>query len=171
VLLLGSSVPLPARKQDMRTVPLDQLDTYVGKETGRSDWFVLDQDRINKFAEATNDHQWIHVDEEAAAHGPFGATIAHGFLTLSLLSHLTLSAMVVPEGAAMFINYGSDKVRFLAPVPVRSKIRAISTLQAVREKSPGQYLLTMNVVVEIEGSPTPALVADLLTLVVMAPST
>jgi len=153
----------------MKTVPLDQLDTYIGKETGRSDWFEIDQNRINMFAAATNDHQWIHVDEEAAAQGPFGATIAHGFLTLSLLSYLTLSAMVVPEGAAMFINYGSDKVRFLAPVSVGSKIRSISTLKAVREKSHGQYLLTMNAVVEIEGSDTPALVADLLILVVMAP--
>ena len=154
----------------MKTVPLDQLDDYIGTETGRSDWLQIDQDRINQFADATNDHQWIHVDQEAAAQGPFGTTIAHGFLTLSLLSYLTLSSMVVPEGAAMFINYGSDKVRFLSPVKVDSHIRSISTLKAVREKSPGQYLLTSSVVVEIEGFETPALVADLLTLVIMAPA-
>jgi len=154
----------------MKTVPLDKLDEYVGTETGRSDWFQIDQDRINQFADATNDRQWIHVDEAAAAQGPFGSTIAHGFLTMSLLSYLTMSAMVVPEGAVMFINYGSDKVRFLTPVKVGSKIRAISTLKGVREKSPGQYLLTSSVVVEIEGSGTPALVADLLTLVIMAPA-
>jgi acyl dehydratase len=154
----------------MQTVPLDQLDSFVGKETGRSDWFAIDQDRINQFADATNDRQWIHIDQEAAAQGPFGTTIAHGFLTLSLLSYLTMSAMVVPEGAVMFVNYGSDKVRYLAPVKVGSNIRAVSTLKAVREKSPGQYLLTSHVVVEIEGSETPALVADLLTLVILAPT-
>jgi acyl dehydratase len=154
----------------MKTVPLDQLDDYIGTETGRSDWLQIDQDRINEFADATNDRQWIHVDEAAAAQGPFGSTIAHGFLTLSLLSYLTMSAMVVPEGAVMFINYGSDRVRYLTPVKVGSDIRAISTLKAVREKSPGQYLLTSNVVVEIEGSETPALIADLLTLVIMAPA-
>lgn len=154
----------------MKTVPLDQLEDYIGTETGRSDWLQIDQDRINQFADATNDRQWIHVDEAAAAKGPFGSTIAHGFLTLSLLSYLTVSSMVAPEGAAMFINYGSDKVRYLAPVKVGSNIRTISTLKAVREKSPGQHLLTSNVVVEIKGSETPALVADVLTLVIMAPT-
>ena len=154
----------------MKTVPLDQLDDYIGTETGRSNWLQIDQDRINQFADATNDRQWIHVDEAAAAQGPFGSTIAHGFLTLSLLSYLTLSSMVVPDGAVMFINYGSNKVRYLAPVKVGSSIRSISTLKAVREKSPGRYLLTSNVVVEIEGEDTPALVADLLTLVIMEPS-
>jgi len=154
----------------MKTVPIDQLDEYVGTETGRSDWFQIDQDRINAFADATLDRQWIHVDEASAASGPFGSTIAHGFLTLSLLSYLTSSSIIVPEGAVMFINYGSDKIRYLAPVKVGSNIRSISTLKAVREKSPGQYLLTSNVVVEIEGEETPALVADLLTLVIMAPA-
>ena len=153
----------------MKTVPLDKLTEFIGTETGRSDWFQVDQGRINEFAEATMDRQWIHVDESAAAQGPFGSTIAHGFLTLSLLSYLTMSAMVAPEGAVMFINYGSDKVRYLAPVKVDAKIRAISTLKDVREKSVGQYLLTSSVVVEIEDSETPALVADLLTLAIMAP--
>ena len=155
----------------MATVPLDQIDSYIGVETGRSDWFRIEQERIDTFADATVDHQWIHVDEARATEGPFGATIAHGFLTLGLLSHLTTTSMVVPEGAAMLINYGSDKVRYLAPVRVGANIRSVSTLKAVREKTPGQYLLTSSVVVEIEGEEIPALIADILTLAVMAPAT
>lgn len=154
----------------MTTVPLDQIDAYIGQETGRSDWLLIDQDRINTFADATVDYQWIHVDETAAAAGPFGSTIAHGFLTLGLLSHLTASSTIVPEGATMMINYGSDKVRYLAPVKVGSHIRTISTLKAVRDKAPGQMLMTSSVVVEIEGEDTPALVADILTLVFMGPA-
>ncbi len=151
----------------MRIVPVDELSNHVGTETGRSEWFTIDQDRIDRFAESTNDHQWIHVDPEAAAQGPFGTTIAHGFLTLSLLSYLSSEAMVLPDGAVMYLNYGTDKVRFLTPVTVGSSIRAISVLKAVREKSPGQILLTTTVTVEIEGSEKPALVADLLTLAFM----
>jgi len=154
----------------MTTVPVDQLTSYVGTETGRSEWFTIDQDRIDRFADVTLDDQWIHTDPDTAAGGPFGATIAHGFLTLSLLSHLSGNANVVPEGAAMLINYGSDKVRFLAPVRVGSNVRAVSTLKDVREKAQGQYLLTSNVVVEIEGEDTPALVADILTLAIMPPA-
>ncbi len=149
-------------------VPVDQLSSYIGTEIGRSDWFTIDQDRIDAFAEATLDNQWIHVEGEAADTGPFGKPIAHGFLTLSMLSHLTGNATIVPEGAAMLINYGSDKVRFLAPVRVGSNIRAVATLKEVREKSPGQHLMTSSIVVEIEGEDTPALVADILTLAVMA---
>jgi acyl dehydratase len=153
----------------MTTVPLGQISAYIGKETGRSDWLLIDQDRINTFADATVDHQWIHVDEKAAAAGPFGSTIAHGFLTLGLLSHLTASSTMAPEGAAMMINYGSDKVRYLAPVKVGSHIRSISTLKAVRNKAPAQLLMTSSVVVEIQGEDTPALIADILTLVFMEP--
>lgn len=154
----------------MQVVPADELVQHVGTETGRSDWFTVDQERIDAFAEATEDRQWIHVDREAAEGGPFGATIAHGFLTLSLLSHLSTEAAIVPQGAAMLINYGSDKVRYLNPVKVGSRIRSISTLKDVAEKSPGQILLTSSVVVEIEGEERPALVADLLTLAIMAPT-
>ncbi len=154
----------------MTTVPIDQLSSYIGTEIGRSDWFTVDQARIDAFADATLDNQWIHVEGDAAASGPFGRPIAHGFLTLSMLSHLTGNASIVPEGAAMLINYGSDKVRFLAPVRVGSNIRAVSTLKEVRERSSGQYLMTSNIVVEIEGEQTPALVADILTLAVMAPT-
>lgn len=155
----------------MTAVPVDQLASYVGTEIGRSDWFTIDQERIDKFADVTLDDQWIHTDADAATRGPFGKTIAHGFLTLSMLSHLSGDANVVPEGAAMVINYGSDKVRFLSPVTVDSRIRAVSTLKAVREKSPGQYLLTSHVVVEIEGEETLALVADVLTLAIVLPQT
>ncbi len=153
----------------MTTVPVDELASYVGTETGRSDWFTIDQDRVDRFAEVTLDDQWIHTDTEAAARGPFGTTIAHGFLTLSMLSHLSGHANIVPEGAAMMINYGSDRVRFLSPVKVGSRIRAVTTLKDVREKAPGQYLLTNHVVVEIEDEETPALVADVLTLAIMPP--
>lgn len=148
----------------MRVLPADELQDHVGTETGRSDWFTIDQDRIDQFAEATVDHQWIHTDPDAAAQGPFGTTIAHGFLTLSLLSYLSSEGMVLPEGAVMYLNYGTDKVRFLNPVAVDSKVRAISVLKAVREKSPGQILITNTVTVEIEGQEKPAVVADLLTL-------
>lgn len=154
----------------MQVVPVDELARHVGTETGRSGWFAIDQARIDAFAEATEDRQWIHVDRDAAAEGPFGATIAHGFLTLSLVSHLSTEASMVPQGAAMLINYGSDKVRYLNPVKEGSRIRTISTLKDVAEKSSGQILLTTNVVVEIEGEERPALVADILTLAVMAPT-
>lgn len=154
----------------MHVVPADELAAHVGTETGRSEWFTIDQDRIDAFAEVTEDRQWIHIDPEAAASGPFGATIAHGFLTLSLISYLSTEAAITPEGAALLVNYGSDKVRYLNPVRVGSRIRTISTLTDVTEKSPGQILMTSNVVVEIEGEERPALVADILTLAVMGAS-
>ena len=151
----------------MPAVPIEELKTRVGEETGKSDWFTINQERINTFADATMDHQWIHVDPDSAAQGPFGATIAHGFLTQSLLSFLTLESMLLPDGAVMYINYGSDKVRFLNPVKVDSRIRSVCTLMAVKEKAPGQILITNGVTVEIEGEDKPALVAELLTLAIM----
>ncbi len=151
----------------MKVVAADELPDHVGQETGKSDWFTIDQERINLFADATEDPQWIHIDKEKAAAGPFGTTIAHGFLTLSLVSHLSSTTAIVPAGAAMLINYGSDKVRFLSPVKVDSRIRSVSTLKAVTDKGPGRILMTSNVVIEIEGEPTPALVADILTLAIL----
>ncbi len=153
----------------VRVVPVEELADLVGRETGRSEWFPIDQERIDAFAEVTEDRQWIHVDPDAARRGPFGAPIAHGFLTLSLVSALSAEASVVPRGAGMLINYGSDRVRFLTPVVVGSRIRTVSTLKEVTERSPGQILLTSGIVVEIEGVETPALVADILTLAVMDP--
>jgi acyl dehydratase len=143
----------------IKTADLQQL---VGTELDPSNWFEITQDRVNEFADATNDHQFIHVDLEKAQASPFGGTIAHGFLTLSLLTHLLSEAMVVPEKTAMTINYGSDKVRFLKPVAVGQRIRAKQQLVEANEKRPGQWLLKMNVTVEIEGEETPALIAEIL---------
>lgn len=151
----------------MRVVPIEEIEALIGQETGRSDWFTIDQARIDAFADATVDHQWIHVDRDAAAKGPIGSTIAHGFLTLSLLPHLASSGTVAPAGMVMALNYGANNLRFLAPVPVDSRVRAVSTLKDFQERSPGRYLVTVSVVVEIEGSDTPALVVETLTLAVM----
>lgn len=145
-----------------RYVSTAELPQLVGTDLEPSDWFEITQGRVNEFADATNDHQFIHVDLEKAKASPFGGTIAHGFLTLSLLTHLLSEPMVVPENTAMTINYGSDKVRFLKPVGVGQRIRAKQTLLEANEKKPGQWLMKMNVTVEIEGEQTPALVAEIL---------
>ena len=149
----------------MKTVvPARELQDYVGKEIGCSVWFQIDQDRINQFADVTVDHQFIHVDEDRAQHGPFGATIAHGFLTLSLLPHLTEDCGLEPENTVMGVNYGCDKIRFLQPVRVNQKVRArVKPLSAI-EKAPGQFLIKSEITVEIEGEDKPALVAEWLGL-------
>ena len=150
-------------------VSTDQLVGYIGKEVGLTDWFEVDQERINNFAEATGDFQYIHVDEERAAETPFGATIAHGFLTLSLLSKLSsMSGGIKLENSVMGINYGPNKVRFLNPVKVNSKIRARFELISAEEKKPNHYLLKHNVTVEIEGEEKPALIAEWLGMSVLA---
>lgn len=147
-------------------VPKEQLGDYVGKEISVSDWMMIDQERINLFADATNDHQFIHIDGEAAAKTPFGGTIAHGYLTLSLLSHLAGKNALLPEGVKMGINYGLNKVRFLNPVKVNSEVRARVTLKDIQEKRPGQFTSTLGVIIEIRGEDKPALVAEWLTLVI-----
>jgi len=146
----------------MKMVAKEELQAMVGKEMGASEWFQIDQARINAFADATLDHQFIHVDEEKAKHTPFGGTIAHGFLTLSLLPYLQVSMpeLVVPAGLKMGMNYGFDKIRFLAPVKVNARVRAVAKLKEAVEKNPGQFLLTSEYTIEIEGSPKPALIAD-----------
>ena len=131
-----------------------------------SDWFTIDQDRIDAFADATEDHQWIHVDPERAASGPFGTTIAHGFLTLSLLPYLA-SSLVEVGGVAMAMNYGMDKLRFLSPVPAGSRVRATTEITGAEETRSG-VRLSSTVTVEIEGSDKPALVAQSLSLYVPA---
>ena len=151
----------------LQVVPVDQLADYVGQDLGESDWFTVDQDRINAFADATNDHQFIHVDPEAAKATPWGTTIAHGFLSLSLLPFLTASAGIIPEGMVMAINYGSDKVRFLEPVRVGSQVRAKVRLAEVTEKGPGRYLFKTNVTVEIKDSEKPALIAETLSMFIV----
>lgn len=149
------------------TVKKEDLQNYVGKESGVSDWFLIDQERINQFADVTEDHQFIHIDPEAAAKTPFGTTIAHGFLTLSMLAHLASSSTISIEGVVMGINYGFDKVRFLSPVKVNSKIRARVTLAEVTEKPGNRILMKNSITVEIEGEKHPALIADWLTMVVI----
>ncbi|MCK0069744.1 MaoC family dehydratase [Kordiimonas laminariae] len=148
-----------------KTVSKEELKDYIGKETGVSDWFLIDQDRINKFADVTLDHQFIHVDPEAAAQTPFGTTIAHGFLTLSMLAHLATSSMLSIEGTKMGVNYGTEKVRFLSPVKVDSEIRARVKLVEITEKPGNRLLLKNEVTVEINGEQHPALIAEWLTMV------
>lgn len=144
----------------------DSLSAEIGTETGVSDWFEVTQENVNTFAQVTHDHQFIHVDPKRSAETPFGGTIAHGFYTLSLLSHFAENGCgVTMEGAKMGVNYGCDKLRFLHPVRVGSRIRARSVLTSAIEKNPGQFLITQTMSVEIEGVDKPALIADWLTLV------
>ena len=136
---------------------LPDLRAAVGTRLGVSDWSTVDQSQIDLFAEATHDHQWIHVDPARAADGPFGTTIAHGFLTLSLLPELVQQVYAV-EGVAMGVNYGVDRLRFTAPVRVGSRVRAVVELEDVVDIA-GGVQLTLGVTVELEGSERPALVA------------
>ena len=148
----------------MPYVPVTELSQYVGKELGRSAWLKIDQQRINLFAEATGDFQFIHVDPEKAAKTPFGTTIAHGFLTLSLIPKLMEDILVMPEGLKMVVNYGLDCVRFIQPVKVDSNVRLKVDLGEVIEKKPGQWLLKATVTLEIEGEQKPAYIAEPLSL-------
>jgi acyl dehydratase len=132
-----------------------------------SPWLEITQERINQFADATNDHQFIHVDPGKAAKTPFGGPIAHGFLSLSVLSYLNAQSAVLPEGLVMGVNYGSDKVRYLAPVRVGKRIRSRQKVLDVSEKKPGQWLTKTAVTVEIEGESTPALIAEILSLFIV----
>ena len=139
---------------------------FVGQELGVTDWVVIDQHRIDRFAECTGDHQWIHVDvERAAKEGPFGGTIAHGFLCLSLLASAQTS-IVVPSDAGQVLNYGLDRVRFMAPVKAGSRTRTRVHLLSADDKGPGRVLIKTKNTVEIEGEEKPALVAEMLVLMV-----
>jgi acyl dehydratase len=149
----------------MATATLDEISARVGEEVGVSGWILVDQARIDAFAEVTEDPQFIHVDPVAAARTPFGGTVAHGFLTLSLLSRMAADAMLRPEGVKMGVNYGFDRVRFMAPVRSGKRVRGRFTLTAFDEKRPGQYQFVHNVTVEIEGEEKPALVADWIGLI------
>jgi acyl dehydratase len=136
----------------------------IGSELGVSRWIEIDQQRIDRFAECTEDHQWIHVDRERAAKGPFGATIAHGYLTLSLVA-ATLGEVVEGRlGSGVVLNYGIDRLRFVTPVKSGSRVRNRVTLQAVEPKGEGRTLYTMGCTMEIEGEPAPALIATVLGL-------
>jgi acyl dehydratase len=142
---------------------LDELKAHAGADLGRTDWMLITQDRVNAFADATDDHQWIHVDLEAAKAGPFGGTIAHGYLTLSLMVPL-FGQLLSVQGVRMGINYGLNRVRFPAPVPVGSRIRLGGSLASVREVPGDAAQAVVDFTVEIEGGEKPACVAQALFL-------
>lgn len=143
-----------------------ELPGLIGQELEPSAWLEITQERVNQFADATNDHQFIHVDAEKASQTPFGGTIAHGFLSLSLLIYLNSQNAKVPENLAAVINYGSDKVRYLTPVKVGQRIRSLQTVTDIVEKSPGNWLVKTATTVEIEGESKPAMIAELILLLI-----
>jgi acyl dehydratase len=147
---------------------IDELGQRIGAEIGLSRWFEIDQKRIDAFADATEDWQFIHVDPEAAKATPFGSTVAHGFLTLSMLSAIAYDALPRVAGLAMGVNYGFEKVRFVAPVRAGRRIRGRFQLTALTQRSAKEYQSRKAVTVEIEGEDKPALVADWLSLYVLA---
>jgi acyl dehydratase len=147
-------------------VPAETLKDYIGKDMGESEWLVVDQDRINQFADSTLDHQFIHVDTEKAT-PLFGSTIAHGFLSLSLMAGMP-APQVAPDNMTMAFNYGLDRVRFLTPVNVGSKVRTKAKLLSVDDKGDGRYLVKNEVTMEIEGQEKPAYIAESLTMYVTA---
>ena len=152
----------------MKVINPSEIDSVIGTEVGVSDWILIDQDRINKFADATMDHQFIHVDPEEAT-PVFGSTIAHGFLSLSLVAGIPFDQEIglVLEGTKMGLNYGLDKVRFLSPVPVDSEVRIRMKCIDISEKNPGQYLAKTEVTMEIKGIEKPAFVAETLSMFVL----
>jgi acyl dehydratase len=145
------------------TLTLGELEAADEQDLGTSEWETIDQERIDKFAEATNDHQWIHVDPDMAAQGPFGGTVAHGYLSLSLLPYF-MSQVLRVDGARMGINYGTEKIRFTAPVPVDSRVRLKARLSSSEKRGEG-VLYRVGVEIEIEGSEKPAMVGEVLYLV------
>ena len=146
------------------TVTREQLARMLGQRLGVSDWFAIDQDRVNRFADVTLDHQFVHVDPARAKKTPFGGTIAHGFLTLSLLVPLCIDFIPEPAGRTLLVNYGFDKIRFVAPVRVGKRVRAHGTLTEVSERKPGNLVMKIDVTVEIENEDKPALFAEWLSL-------
>ncbi len=152
----------------MRTINKEEIAQNIGYQAKPTPWFRVKQAQINQFADCTLDHQFIHVDEEKAKSGPFGTTIAHGFLSLSMIAYFAESFNSVIEGVAMQMNYGFDKVRFLMPVKVNSQIRAHAKILDIKEKKPGQFILITQVTIEIEGEDKPALIADWISLQVVA---
>ena len=151
----------------MSELTLANARDRIGHEIGVSGWCLIDQARINQFAECTGDHQWIHVDvDRAKRESPFRAPVAHGYLTLSLIGALAIEVGVVPSDAAAGFNYGLDKVRFLAPVPAGARVRLRVELAGVEEKDHGQILLRTKNVLEIENNEKPALIAEALALLI-----
>jgi acyl dehydratase len=152
----------------IKVVPKEQMLDAIGTKFEPGAWIEVNQDRINTFADCTEDHQFIHVDPEAAKNTPFGGTIAHGFLTLSLLAKLVEGNGIIPENIVMGLNYGFDKVRFLAPVRSGKRVRAHVEVADVTRKDDNRFLIKQAISVEIEGETTPALIAEWLTMVVTA---
>lgn len=148
----------------MSAVPVSELKSYIGKDLGHSEWLTIDQERVNQFAECTGDHQFIHIDEEKAKQTPFGGTIAHGFLSLSLIPALSSGLLIRPEGLKMAVNYGLDSLRFIQPVRVGSRVRLNVQVLDVTEKNPGQWLIKAKNTLEIEGVDKPAFIAEGLSL-------
>ena len=149
----------------MPIASIEEIQTRIGSEIGASGWILIDQQAVDTFADVTGDRQFIHVDPEAAARTPFGGTVAHGFLTLSLLSQMAGQVMLVPESLKMAVNYGFERVRFIAPVRSGKRVRGRFTLAGVEEKRPGQWQFVHHVTVEIEGEEKPALTADWIGLI------
>lgn len=147
---------------------LNTIDEFVGKEIGVTDWFTIDQERVNQFADCTEDHQWIHVDVEKAQKSFLGGTIVHGYLTLSLLPMFSEQLGTMPKGIAQAFNYGADKIRFLTPVKVGSRVRNRAVLLSAEDKGGGRVLLKTQNTVEIEGEEKPAMVAETLTMLFKA---
>jgi len=152
----------------LKIVKSSEIDSVLGTEIGVSDWVTIDQDRIDKFADATMDHQFIHVDPEQAT-PVFGSTIAHGFLSLSLVAGIPFEQEIgmVLEGTKMGLNYGLDKVRFLSPVPVNSQVRIRMKCIDITEKNPGQFLAKTEVTMEIKGIEKPAFIAETLSMFIV----
>jgi acyl dehydratase len=149
----------------MPIASIDEIKAKVGTQIGVSNWILIDQQAIDSFADVTGDHQFIHVDPDAAAQTPFGGTVAHGFLTLSLLSQMAEHVMLVPEGLKMAANYGFDRVRFLAPVRAGKRVRGRFTLAGAEEKRSGEWRFAYHVTIEIEGEEKPALTAEWIGLI------
>jgi acyl dehydratase len=151
----------------MPLASLTEIKSRVGEEVGVSSWIAIDQARIDAFADTTEDRQFIHVDPEAAGRTQFGGTVAHGFLSLSLLSRMGVEARLLPEELKMVVNYGLDRVRFLAPVRSGKRVRGRFTLDSIEEKAAGQLLMRHQATIEIEGEDKPALTALWLTLIMV----
>lgn len=144
--------------------PVSRLLARTGSEVGVSEWFLIDQHRIDEFAKVTEDDQFIHTDPDRARETVFGGTIAHGFLTLSLLSAMERSGLSRVEGAKEYLNYGFNKIRFLNPVPAGARVRGRFTLSSLAEREEGRWLMALGVVIELEGADKPALTAEWLTM-------
>ena len=152
----------------MKTIAKEDIQSAIGYQGEPSSWFEIDQSQIDGFADATLDHQFIHVNPEQAKKTPFGGTIAHGLLSLSLLPHFAEHFAIKIEGAEIVLNYGFDKVRFISPVRVGSEVRALSRIVDVYEKNPGQVIIKFDVTIEIKGEEKPALVAEWLIMQVLS---